>query len=304
MASESREDSAVGVDVPADLDEWLDEQAGTLGVAREQLVTQILSSYHAAATLEGPLDATELLDLGATDFVDVEETVSMSVDEQVDDRLDGLVQERVDEAVEARVEQAVDDRIDDRLDDIESEFQEKITDVRERVIQVKQEADGKAPKAHTHDELAAVDALDARVNDLAASLKTLREDTSDRLDKVENGIEDQEQAAADLTERLEEASEKLNRVAWVVSDLKEEVAGRDAHEQAVNRIRRAAAQEDVSAAKCERCDENVQIGLLNEPECPHCQAAVSDVRPGGGFLRKKARLVAAAQLESGEDLDA
>lgn len=304
MASESREDHGLGVEVPADLDEWLDEQAGTLGVERERLVTQILASYHAAATLDGPLDATELLDLGAADFVDIEETVSESVDQQVHERLDVQIDDRLDNLIQERVDEVVDERVDERIDEVDSEFQENITDVRERVIQVKQEVDGKAPKVHTHEELAAVDALDARVNDLAATLTSLREDTSDRLDTVEENLDDREDAAADLTDRLDDATEKLNRVAWVVSDLKEEVTGRDAHEQAVDRIRRAAAQEDVSSAKCERCDGNVQIGLLNEPECPHCQAAVSDVRPGGGFLRKKARLVAAAQLESGEDLDA
>ncbi|MCU4801360.1 hypothetical protein OB920_13345 [Halobacteria archaeon HArc-gm2] len=295
MASESREDPVVGVDVPDELDEWLDEQAATLGLDREQLVAQILASYHAAATLDGDLDATELLDLDADDFVDVESAVAEAVEQQVDSRLDDVV--------ESHVEAALDDRLDDRLDDLDAEFQAKIDDVRERVVQVKQETDAKAPKAHTHDELAAVDALDARVNELATDLARLREDVDDRLDDVEDGIEAQADAAGELTDRVDDAAEKLNRVAWVVSDLKEETAGRDAHEKAVDRIRRAAAQEGVSTATCERCGEAVHVALLNEPECPHCQATVSDVRPAGGILRKKARLVPAAQLEAGEGHD-
>ena len=296
MASESREDPAVGGDAPTELDEWLDEQAATLGVSRDQLVTPILSSYHAAATLDGELDAAGLLDLEADDFVEVEDAVADAVEEQVESRLDDVVEERV--------EAALDERFETELDDLDSEFQAKIDDVRERVIQVKKEADGKAPKAHTHEELAAVEALDARVNDLATELAAVREELTDRLDDVQTHLDEREDAAAELTERVDDAAEKLNRVAWVVSDLKEETAGRDAYEQAVHRIQRAAAQEGVSTATCERCGDSVQIALLNDPECPHCQATVSDVRPAGGLLRKKARLVTASQLESGEDPDA
>lgn len=315
MASESREDPVAGVDVPDELDEWLHEQAATLGLDREQLVTQILASYHAAATLDGDLDATELLDLDADDFVDVERAVAEAVEEQVESRLDDVVESRVEAALDDRLDTRIDDRLDERLDDrlderlddrvdgLDAEFQAKIDDVRERVVQVKRETDAKAPKAHTHDELAAVDALDARVNELATDLARLREDLTDGLEDVEEDVAERADVSAELTERVDDAAEKLNRVAWVVSDLKEETAGRDAHEKAVDRIRRAAAQEGVSTATCERCGESVHVALLNAPECPHCQATVSDVRPAGGILRKKARLVPAAQLESGEDPD-
>lgn len=292
MASESREDGVVGVDVPAELDEWLDERAASLGLERERLVEQILASYHAAATLDGDLDAAELLDLGADDFVDVEDAVAAAVEDQVAARVDDVVEERVQAA------------LDDRLDDLDAEFQAKIDDVRERVIQVKKETDAKAAESHTHEEFAAVDALDARVNELETDLARLREDLADRVDGVEDRLAEQDEATADLLGRVEDAAEKLNRVAWVVSDLKEETEGRDAHEQALDRIRRAAAQEGVSTAACDRCGESVHVALLNDPECPHCQAAVADVRPTGGFFRTKARLVAASQLEAGEGPDA
>lgn len=281
MASESREDPGLGVDVPSELDEWLEEQAASLGVGRNALVVQILSSYHAAATLDGQLNAAELLSLDVDDFVDVETAVEEEVDETVAERLDGLIAERLDEAVAQR------------LDDVESEFQGKIEDVRERVVQVKREMDGKAPATHTHDEL---DAIDARVDVLARDLEALRDELPDRLDE-------QESTTTALTDRIDDAADKLDRVAWVVSDLKDEASGRDAHEQAVDRIKRAAAQEGFDTADCERCDETVHLGLLTDPQCPHCHATVSDVRPAGGLLRKKARLVAASQLESGEETD-
>ena len=83
----------------------------------------------------------------------------------------------------------------------------------------------------------------------------------------------------------------------------DDVGADDAHDKAVDRIKRAAAQEGVETASCESCGESVNLGLLTAPECPHCEATVSDVRPTGGIFRKKARLVAAAQLESGDEGD-
>ncbi len=320
MASESREDPGVQADVPPELDEWLDDRAATMGVERDALVAQILASYHAAATLDGELDAAGLLDLDADDFVDVESAVSAAVDEQVEaaveERLDGALADRVDDLVAERVDAAFDERSDDladsvaervqldvaadrqsAVDELDEEFQAKIDDVRERVVQVKRETDAKAPADHDHEEFDALDALDERVNDLAGDVATLRDDVDERLDE---GAEER----ATLTDRVDDVSEKLNRVAWVVSDLKDASSGRSDHEQAVDRIKRAAAQEGVATATCGRCDETVHLGLLTDPECPHCNAAVSDVRPAGGLFRTKARLVPAAQLESGEEDDA
>ncbi|MFC6974060.1 hypothetical protein ACFQL1_04230 [Halomicroarcula sp. GCM10025709] len=94
--------------------------------------------------------------------------------------------------------------------------------------------------------------------------------------------------------------DKLERVAWVVTDLREEQGGQNTHRRAVDRIKRAAAQEGITAASCESCGEQVDIALLTEPQCPHCETTVTDVRPDGGFLRKKARLVTASQLEAGD----
>lgn len=305
MASDSQGDARVGVDLPADLREWLDERADALGVDRAELVTQVVASYHAAATLDGELDAAGLLELEADDFVDVEAAVSEAVEERIaeafSERVDERIAERVDEAVDERLAAAVESRFDEvaearrtALEDLDAEFQAKIEDVRSRVVQVKRETDGKAPADHDHAALDAIGPLEARVEELAEDLGDLREEVTDRL-------AEREAADDDVTERLDDLDGKLTRVAWVVSDLREETTGRGANERALDGIKRAAAQEGVSRAACERCGETVHVGLLTEPECPHCNAAVSDVRPTGGILRKKARLVAASQLGSGRE---
>jgi len=278
MASDSREERATALSLPAELDEWLDDRAAALDVDREELLVQVLSAYRAADELDD-------------DFGD-------PVEEAVDERLDAAVAERGDD---------VEERLESRIDDLERDFQEKVVDVRERVIQVKKETDSKADADHSHERLEEVDTLATVVEALEDSVDDLERHqdaaVAELREELEEGFEAAADERADLDDRLEDATDKLRRVAWVVGDLKDEVKSDDAHENAVARIKRAAAQEGITAATCDSCGESVEVSLLTAPECPHCEATVSDVRPSGGIFRKKARLVAAAQLESGEEGD-
>jgi predicted Zn-ribbon and HTH transcriptional regulator len=117
-------------------------------------------------------------------------------------------------------------------------------------------------------------------------------DQSEQMETLESRFEEFET-------RLSDTEDKLKRVAWVVNDLRDDSGGRDAHQKAVDRVKRAAAQEGITTASCQSCGESVEIALLTDPQCPHCSSTVSDVRPDGGIIRKKATLVTAAQLEAG-----
>ncbi|MBX0295050.1 hypothetical protein [Haloarcula nitratireducens] len=303
MASESTEEGAVTVELSPGLDEWLDERAATLGVPREEVVRQLLASYQAAADFE---------DGSLSGLVDVEAAVEDAMQDQLDaavsaavaDALDGQVETTAEPAVGDRLPQiadAVEGRLDDRIAAVEADFRAKIEDVRERVVQVKRETDEKAPADHDHAEFDALAELESEVTEL-------RRELIDRAERVEESVADQsgriddlEAGSGDVEDRLDDVGDKLKRVAWVVSDLREDQGGRDSHQRAVDRIKRAAAQEGASTAACENCGESVEIALLTDPQCPHCGTTVSDVRPEGGIFRTKARLVTAAQLEAGPD---
>jgi len=286
MASEPSDERAVTVELPPGLDEWLDERAGELGEPREEVVRQLLASYRATSDM----DET---DLAAA--LNVEEAIS----EQLDAAVDETVRDRLPDITDA-----VESRIDGRLNEVEDGFQAKITDVRERVVQLKRELDGKAPA--DHEAFDAVAELDERVESLNRELVTVRDeveddvaDTAAQLDDVVSRLDRLDERFDDVEGRLDDTEEKLTRVAWVVSDLRDSEGGRDAHQKAVDRIKRAAAQEGISSASCQNCGESVEIALLTDPQCPHCNSTVSDVRPEGGIIRKKASLVTAAQLEAG-----
>jgi len=282
MASESSESRTVSVEIPAEINDWLEEKATEGGVDRDTLLAQLVAAYRTTVNADKPV-VTEAAVL-------TEDDVATAVDEQLEERIESTVEEAADELVTERVNEArsgVQRQLGDRIDTVEAEFQSKIEDVRERVIQVKRDADSKAPDDHTHDELDELPALQEQVAALEAELVELQTEFEER-EEGEDGLDD----------RLGEVEERLQTVAWVVSDL------REAHEsgnglEAVERIKRAAAKADIERAKCESCGEKVTLSLLTDPECPHCSTTVTNVEADPGWFRSP-KLRTASQLESGE----
>jgi chromosome segregation ATPase len=277
MARQSTDQEALTLTLPAELEEWLDERAGKLEVDRETVLVQLLASYRAAAELgedseRPPVADTEL----------IADTVDRMLDSRLEDELD-----------------AIRTQFEERADTIEADYTDKVEDVRDRVIQVKKETDRKAPLDHGHPEIEQIDGLIDRVDTLADSVGPVAgrlDDLEERAEKLDSAMADHDEAIDDFEDRFETIQDRLQSVAWVVNDLRE---GYGDNREAVDRIKSAAATDDIDRAKCERCDNGVTIALLTDPECPHCQATVTDVEPATGFFSKPT-LLTASQLESGE----
>lgn len=285
MASESTGEKAVSVTLPPELHDWFEQHASELAIDRGTLLAQLVASYRKTTELEEEAVGTAAVS---------EEAVTEIVQDQLDDRLRQAVQDRADTVARERANEATDAlqrQVDSRIDSVEAEFQSKLQDVRERVIQVKTETDGKAPAEHAHEEFRAIEELTEQVATLEVEVDTLRSE-------FDGTATDQAETLQELEAELETVRERLKTVAWVVSDL------RDARESgsglaAVERIKRAAARENIEHADCENCGETVSLGLLTDPECPHCNATVSDVDPASGWFGSPT-LRTATQLESGE----
>jgi chromosome segregation ATPase len=197
-----------------------------------------------------------------------------------------------DESLPIAGPDAVEEVVADRMATVEQRHEEDIEDVRGRVVQLKRELDGKASAEHDHEQFERFEDLQAEVADVQSTV----EDIEAELDST---VAEHDVMIEDIDERLSNLQERLKTVAWVVSDL------RDAYEsqgglEAVDRIKRAAAKADVDRAKCENCGEGVTIALLTDPECPHCQATVTNVEAADSWFGSP-RLLAASQLESGEE---
>jgi len=294
MASESS-DEGVSMSLPADLSEWVDRKAADLGVDRETVVVQLLASYRAMEELDGEVDADAAL---ASDDA-IEDRVREVVAARIPD-IAAAVGDRLDDEGDDTAD--VEERLTTELDRVESEFTEQVQDVRERVIQVKREADAKAPADHDHD---AIDDLAAAVADIEERVAEVDDGLSsqgDRLDATDEEVDalaERVDAVADAADRLDEVEDRLQTVAWVVSDLRDAQEAQTAGTEAIDRLKRTAAQLDVDRAVCENCSTAVEIALLPTPTCPHCDVALSDVEPASGIFGKP-QLTVAKQLEAGE----
>ncbi|ELZ26948.1 hypothetical protein C475_08436 [Halosimplex carlsbadense 2-9-1] len=298
MASESSDDAGVSVALPADVEAWLDRKAADLGVDREAVVVQLLASYRAAEEFGDE-------DVAAAVGADVEDDVRDVIAERLPDIADAVA-DRVDDGSEDL--DAVEEGLSAEIDRVEAEFTDKIQDVRDRVVQVKREADDKADGDHTHPEFGELATLSTAVDDLESSLSALEsrvDEATDAADDAERRVDALDDRVSEIeraTDRLDEVEERLQTVAWVVSDLREAEQARSTGTDAIDRLKATAAELDVDRAVCENCSQAVDIALLHEPRCPHCDATVSDVALPGGLFGKP-KLTVARKLEAGDDTD-
>ena len=191
----------------------------------------------------------------------------------------------------ARVEE-----LESSVEALEEALDDQIRDVRERVIQVKREADAKAPREHDHPEAAErlervgehVEALGNDFVDLTASVDRLEEEVDDVDGRMSRGFSNYEEVLEYLVEATDDLNRKVTTVARTVVDLRA-TSGRlesaAANRQEVDRLREVALDHGVTKAKCEECGRSIELGLLTTPHCPGCESTFVRLDPSRGFFR-------------------
>lgn len=174
-----------------------------------------------------------------------------------------------------------DSGIDDRqLERIERDFREMVEDVRERIVQVKRETDEKAPTDHSHHDLR------NKLEQLGREVGALEAQVEDLDDQLTSGFENYEDILTYLTDTTDELNLRLGRLASAVIDLRErmsEVTRDEVRRTALSHLTDTANRHGVEKAKCGDCEEGVDISMLIEPRCPHCDSSFSSLEPKGFF---------------------
>lgn len=188
------------------------------------------------------------------------------------------------------------DEVQTAIEDLSNELDEKVRDVRERVIQVKRETDAKAPAEHDHPALAEevdelrshLDALgrdyvavDAAVDDLDERVEAV----DDRLEAGFSNFEEVLEYLLDTADGLQAKVETLARATMGLRERADRLAASAAQRDAADRLRAEAHEHGVTRADCESCGRTVHLAMLTAPECPHCAAGFTEVEPRTGFFR-------------------
>lgn len=176
----------------------------------------------------------------------------------------------------------------------QEEFQEKIEDVRDRVIQVKHEADQKAPTNHSHQAF----------TQLKHQLDEFEGDIAELDYQVNEGFENFEEILEYLTETTESLDKKITTLARAVMNLRQQVQSlseRHDRDLVLQRILDTGNRERVKRAECQSCEQKIDLALLSSPVCPNCRELFSDLEVNKGFFNSsvlKTESVPALQGES------
>lgn len=186
--------------------------------------------------------------------------------------------------------------LETQLEALEEEFQAKIEDLRKRLIQVKRLTDTKAPDDHGHDEFEAV----------ASQLDELAAEISDVESRFEAGFENYESILEYLSGSLDTVNERLPVLAEAVVTLRDEVdmiVEQATYQERLTSLTETANNHGIRRARCDSCSGKIDLSLLQEPRCPHCQSVFAELDANTGFFGTHTLSVEAAPALEGETVD-
>lgn len=273
---------------PDEMESWPEDSVTANEAVPEKLLQRAIVSLADEVDVDVP-DADvvaelqeRLADLEA-DIAAVEghiETLEANVTELSESVPEGLPGE--EPAAEVAAEERADvTAIEEDVAAMHEEFDEKVSDVRDRVIQVLREAESKAGKDHSHPTLRSrIDEIDSSVTTVTDRLEALETQVDERTDSLTEVVESQDERVDDVEEKLTRVASALVRIQRRVDELETEQAKRES----VDELTAVANRHDIIDADCGHCDRTVHLGLLSEPRCPHCESHFDAVEPKSGFF--------------------
>ncbi|MGB9964966.1 hypothetical protein [Halobacterium hubeiense] len=236
------------------------------------------------ASLDGPAaswvaERADDLDVTTDEFLDRVVAAYREADEEADVVTSDDLEERLS---------AVEEELRSDIDAVDSEFDEKIQDVRERVIQVKRDADAKADADHDHPDLAsqAEEAVSA-ARDAQAEVAEVSEAARRLRERVDAGFDNYEEVLTYLRDEARDLDRKATTLATAVVSMRDSVASlaaAEARRERAERLKREANVAGVREADCGECGESVTVALLTAPECPFCAATFEAVEANPGWF--------------------
>lgn len=176
----------------------------------------------------------------------------------------------------------------ERVRALDEEQDTNIQDVRNRIIQVKREVDGKARADHDHPKLREDATAGLEQARRASQRAVALEETVDQMEtRLERGFENYEEILQYLVDRTDDLTADANSLKGGAKALERHLQvlrTREQRRQRTDALKEAANRKGVAEARCESCGSDVTVGLLTEPACPVCNADVAGVTPKQGFF--------------------
>ncbi|MFC6874319.1 hypothetical protein [Halobellus marinus] len=291
-------------------DEWLEQQAATQGLSREELFEQLISSYWTLTEMTQLLENT-----GSTDPPFDPSQSESSTPLPTDIGSEGTDADRrepneipSDDAAETdRGHEAIVDRLDelqDRVDELESTLESEVERgqsldavaeaVVERISEIEAELDGLATELDSTRESVTddYDSLAEDIDDLEAELSREKDTRATAQQKL---TAEQDQIRSWLDTEFDNLETVLEYLISRTDELETDIESADSHYgDALSRLRwerdvldslkRDAAAAGVHAGECESCAETVDLDLLSRPYCPNCESILTGIEERDKWL--------------------
>jgi Zn finger protein HypA/HybF involved in hydrogenase expression/outer membrane murein-binding lipoprotein Lpp len=294
------------------------ETASQKGVSKQKLLDEILSSYWVLEELSGVVSDSAVTnnspqpDEGtAADTVDHgRETVSQGADISQTDRstaefselkseLQGLrtaIEElSQDQHDEPQHEEAAEDGfsvLEGQLDDLSSavvdrqtETDETIDELSERIESVDKRLAGIESRLDDGISLAELEAaVEQNSADYAELQATVEANSTDHAE-LEQQLESEFDSIEQVLQHLLDTTDNIEYRLGAVSDSRQEalrpLRERNAQQDALTDLKQEAIRHGVSNGVCGNCDQKIDLGLLEVPECPSCEQRFTGISKGG-----------------------
>ncbi|MBP1921182.1 putative nuclease with TOPRIM domain [Halorubrum alkaliphilum] len=195
--------------------------------------------------------------------------------------------------------------LESRVEELTERVDEDVEDLRERLVRVYRDVEGKAEEDHTHPETTdRIDAVAADVDEMdevTARLETDLDALADRTESVAGDVAAAAESAADAEDRVEDlaarvesladanddAMDKLSRVASAVVRTQRRLRALEREQSERDRLDDLLAEANrhgIRTAECDGCGNGVRLSLLSKPECPYCEGRIDAIDPGRRFI--------------------
>lgn len=190
--------------------------------------------------------------------------------------------------------------VDRRLKQYDEDLERRLDDIRRRVVQVKETADGSVSDERFEALSSQVVELESAVSDVRSELEAVDparvDEHASELEALRESVRTRTETAARLDDRLDDVESKLTRVARAVVALREERTETDERDdgrrmralsgpdETLVDIKRQAARESIGSADCGACGAAVDLSLLPEAACPHCGVSVRGLEGRDGMF--------------------
>jgi len=155
------------------------------------------------------------------------------------------------------------EELEHQLADVDSTSESEVNELRAEINELESRVSAKQTKLRTR--------LEAEFDDLRSQLESRLEAEFDDLETILGYLVDTSDELEDVLARTR------RRYQSDVGDLRELITTLQARGTLLQRLLREATDKGVQSARCEHCDEEVDLSLLSRPNCPACESLFTGI---------------------------